>query len=116
MLRTRSGWTGRRRPSSQKTKGHDPSPLGWASILRPAAMADLFMAKRMHLFAGDWQLIDIAPLDQDVTLLVTDGRGEPYRIPYPCKRTAGAGWVNSSKGTPLTVTPLQWRPYNPPRR
>ena len=79
-------------------------------------MADLFMAKRMHLFAGDWRLIDTAPIDQDVTLLVTDGRGEPYQIPYPCKRTAGAGWVNSSKGTPLSVTPLQWRPYNPPRR
>ena len=54
-------------------------------------MADLFMAKRMHLFAGDWRLIDTAPIDQDVTLLVTDGRGEPYRIPYPCKRTAGGG-------------------------
>jgi hypothetical protein len=35
------------------------------------------MAKRMHLFASDWRLIDTAPLDQDVTLLVTDGRGEP---------------------------------------
>jgi hypothetical protein len=38
-----------------------------------------FIAKRMHLFAGDWRLIDTAPLDQDVTLLVTDGRGEPRR-------------------------------------
>jgi hypothetical protein len=35
------------------------------------------MAKRMHLFAGEWHLIDTAPLDEDVTLLVTDGRGEP---------------------------------------
>jgi hypothetical protein len=74
------------------------------------------MAKRMHLFAGDWRLIDTAPLDQDVTLLVTDGRGEPYRIPYPCKRTAEAGWVTSSKGTALAVTPLQWKPYIPPRK
>jgi hypothetical protein len=48
---------------------------------------------------------------EDVTLLVTDGRGEPYLIPYPCKRTADSGWVNSSRGTPLAVTPLQWRPY-----
>jgi hypothetical protein len=74
-----------------------------------------FMAKRMRLFASVWRLIDTAPLDQDVTLLVTDGRGEPYRIPHPCKRTA-AGWVSSRKGTPLAVTPLQWKPYNPPRR
>jgi hypothetical protein len=47
------------------------------------------MAKRMHLFVSDRRLIDTAPLDQDVTLLVTDGRGEPYRIPYRCKRTGG---------------------------
>jgi hypothetical protein len=68
------------------------------------------MAKRMHLFASDWRLIDTAPLDQDVMLSVTDGRGEPYPIPYPCKRTA-AGWISSGKGTPLAVTPLQWKPY-----
>ena len=70
------------------------------------------MAKRMHLFASDWRLIDTAPLDQDLTLLVTDGWGEPYPIPYPCKHTA-AGWINSGKGTPLAVTPLQWKPYIP---
>jgi hypothetical protein len=69
----------------------------------------------VRLFASVWRLIDTAPLDQDVTLLVTDGRGEPYRIPHSCKRTA-AGWVSSRKGTPLAVTPLQWKPYNPPRR
>jgi hypothetical protein len=55
------------------------------------------MAKRMHSFSGDWRLIDTAPMDQDVTLLVTDGRGEPYCIPYPCKLTA-SGWLNSGKG------------------
>jgi hypothetical protein len=96
-----------------KAKGHNSSPLGWTSIFRHVAVADLFMANRMDLFAGDWRLIDTAPPDQDVTLLVTDGVG-PYRIPFPCKLTA-AGWVNS-KGIPLAVTPLQWRPYNPPRR
>jgi hypothetical protein len=53
----------------------------------------------MDLFGG-WRLIDTAPLDTDVTLLVTDGGGEPYRNPHPCKRTA-AGWVSSRKGTPL---------------
>jgi hypothetical protein len=93
---------------------HDSSPLGRASIFRPAAMGDLSMAKRMHLFARDWRLIETAPLDQDVTLLVSDGQGGPYQVPFPCKLTP-AGWVNS-KGTPLAVTPLQWRPYNPPRR
>jgi hypothetical protein len=68
----------------------------------------------MRIFPAGWKPIDTAPLDQAVTLLVTDGRGEPYPIPYPCKRTA-AGWV-SSEGTPLAVTPLQWKPYVPRQR
>src|ERR1700675_570433 len=63
-------------------------------------------AGTMRTFADkyDWLPIDTAPWEVDVTLLVTDGRGEPYRIPYPCKLTA-AGWVNSPKGLLLEVTP-----------
>src|ERR1700683_3321807 len=68
------------------------------------------MANSTRLWA-DWRPIDTAPWEEDVTLLVTDGRGEPYPIPYPCKRTADSGGVNSSRGTPLAVTPLQWKPY-----
>jgi hypothetical protein len=56
-----------------------------------------------------WNPIETAPLDEDVTLEVTDGRGGPYRLPNPCKRTA-SGWVSSSKGTPLAVTPVRWKP------
>jgi hypothetical protein len=56
-----------------------------------------------------WKPIDTAPLDQDVALMVTDG-GKPYLLNGPFKLTA-AGWVSSGKGTPLAVTPLQWRPY-----
>jgi hypothetical protein len=73
------------------------------------------MARPTRLF-GDWRPIDSAPLNEDVTLLVTDGRGDPYLIPYPCRRIAASGWVNSSKGNLLAVTPLQWKPYSPPRR
>jgi len=63
----------------------------------------------VRMVPASWKPIDTAPLDQPVTLLVTDGRGEPYPIPYPCKRTA-AGWI-SSEGKPLVVKPLQWKPY-----
>ena len=51
-----------------------------------------------------WQPIDTAPIDKDVMLIVTDGQGEPFRL-------TAAGWVSSGKGTPLAVTPLQWKPY-----
>jgi hypothetical protein len=42
-------------------------------------------------------------------LIVTDG-GKPYEVLKPFKLTA-VGWVSSGKGTPLAVTPLQWKPY-----
>jgi hypothetical protein len=57
-----------------------------------------------------WQPIDTAPIDKDVMLIVTDGQGELYAVYMPFKLTAAA-WVGSGKGTPLAVTPVQWKPY-----
>ena len=61
-----------------------------------------------------WLSLDSAPLDQDVALLVTDGASEPYPLKLPSRLTA-AGWVSSSRGTPLAVTPVKWKPYSAPR-
>jgi hypothetical protein len=58
-----------------------------------------------------WNPIEIAPLDEDITLQVTDGRGGPYTLRWPCRRTAN-GSINSRKGTRLEVTPVRWRPYD----
>jgi hypothetical protein len=58
-----------------------------------------------------WKPIESAPFNEDVTLPVTDGRGKPYTLRNPSRLTA-AGWVSSGKGTPLTVTPVRWRPYH----
>jgi hypothetical protein len=55
-----------------------------------------------------WEPINTAPVDEDVTVLVTDGASE-YRVPFPCRLTADSGWVNSRKGTALSVTPTKWR-------
>jgi hypothetical protein len=57
-----------------------------------------------------WRPIESAPLDEDVTVQVTDGRGKPYTLRTPSRLTS-AGWVSSGKRTPLTVTPVRWRPY-----
>ncbi len=59
-----------------------------------------------------WKPIDSAPLDRDVFLVVTDGGGEPYMLPKPCRLTA-TGWVSSSKGTPLVVEPVKWKAARP---
>jgi hypothetical protein len=52
-----------------------------------------------------WSPIESAPLDVDIALQVTDGRGVPYTLEFPCRRTA-AGCVKSRKGNPLEVTPV----------
>jgi hypothetical protein len=62
-----------------------------------------------------WKPIESAPLDEDVTLQVTDGRGKPYTLRNPSRLTAA---VSSGRGTALAVTPVRWRPYHgspPPR-
>jgi hypothetical protein len=69
---------------------------------------------RPPLESYSWQPIESAPLDEDVTLQVTDGRGKPYILVNASKLTA-AGWVSSGKGTPLAVTPVKWRRYFPAR-
>jgi hypothetical protein len=58
-----------------------------------------------------WRTINTAPIDKDVMLIVTDG-GKPYAVLKPFKLTA-VGGISSGKGTPLAVTPLQWKPYVP---
>jgi hypothetical protein len=69
---------------------------------------------RPPLESYSWKPIESAPLDEDVTLQVTDGHGEPYILVNPSRLTAD-GWVSSGKGTPLTVTPVKWRRYFPTR-
>ena len=73
-------------------------------------------AMRAPRVTYDWNSIESAPFDEDVAVQVTDGRGAPYAIRWPCQRTK-SGWINSRKGTPLEVTPVRWRPYPiPPSR
>ena len=69
---------------------------------------------RRRRYWGTWEPIETAPLDKEVMLLVTDGRGEPYPLPWPSKQTA-VGWINSGKSNPLSVTPVMWRTAVLPR-
>jgi hypothetical protein len=68
-------------------------------------------ARRPHPVTYDWYPIESAPFGEDIAVQVTDGRGAPYAIRWPCQRAA-TGWINARKGTPLEVTPVVWRPYN----
>jgi hypothetical protein len=68
-------------------------------------------ATRAPRVTYDWNSIESAPFDEDVAVQVTDGRGSPYAIRWPCRLTA-TGWINSRKGNPLEVAPVSWRPYH----
>jgi hypothetical protein len=49
----------------------------------------------VHADRYDWRSLDTAPVGEDVTLLVREGRGRRYGLPYPCRRTA-AGWISGT--------------------
>jgi hypothetical protein len=78
---------------------------------------DLKGRRQMRVLENNygWNPIETAPLDEDVSLEVTDGQGARYRLPYRCRLTA-SGWISSSKGTPLAVTPVKWKALPADRR
>jgi hypothetical protein len=41
----------------------------------------------------DWYSIESAPFGEDIAVQVTDGRGAPYAIQWPCQRTGTAGSI-----------------------
>jgi|SRR5205809_384385 hypothetical protein len=57
-----------------------------------------------------WNVAETSPLGIAVQVRVTDGCGDFYLLPYPCRLTA-AGWVNARTGTALMVTPTHWQPH-----
>jgi hypothetical protein len=106
-----------RRPASAivpRTPLAGREPISSRRTLHHVGLHKNFAMRSIHDSFG-WRSLDSAPLDEDVTLLVTDGASEPYQLKLPCRRTA-AGWVSSSKGTPLAVTPVKWKALPTERR
>ena len=42
---------------------------------------------RVIQYSAGWEPLDSAPMDKDVTLLVTDGLSEPYPLKLPSRLT-----------------------------
>jgi hypothetical protein len=57
-----------------------------------------------------WEKAEMAPEGVIAQVLVTDGGGSDYLLPYPCKFTKD-GWVNAASGKPLAVCPTYWKLY-----
>jgi hypothetical protein len=101
------------RPEGSEYADRREGEESWLRVPTPSAhRSELWKgARRPHRVTYDWHPIESAPFGEDIAVQVTDGRGAPYAIQWPCQRTA-TGWINSRKGTPLEVTPVAWRPYN----
>jgi hypothetical protein len=65
------------------------------------------MRSRIEVY---WNSIETAPAGAAVQVRVTDGTGDEYLLPYPCKLTP-QGWVNAATGSPLSVRPTYWKLY-----
>ena len=55
-----------------------------------------------------WNCVETAPAEVPLQVLVNDGSGPDYLLPYPCRRTQD-GWVNAATGTLLQVRPTYWK-------
>ncbi len=101
------------RPDGLESPDRRENEKSWLRVPIPNAhRSELWKgARRPQRVTYDWYPIESAPFGEDIAVQVTDGRGAPYAIRWPCQRTA-TGWFNSRKGTPLEVTPVAWRPYN----
>jgi hypothetical protein len=57
-----------------------------------------------------WKNAETAPEGVTAQVLVTDGGGSDYLLPYPCTLTSD-GWVNAASRKALAVRPTYWKPY-----
>jgi hypothetical protein len=58
-----------------------------------------------------WKQSETAPEGVIAQVLVRDGSGSIYLLPYPCKLMKGR-WVNAASGTPLAVRATHWKPLS----
>jgi hypothetical protein len=59
----------------------------------------------------EWQAIDTAPFEVDVTVQAQDYVGT-YMLTFPCRLT-DEGWINSQTGARLAVHLTRWQAYEP---
>jgi hypothetical protein len=52
--------------------------------------------------------VEAAPVGVALRVIVANGSGDHYVLPYPCRLTA-AGWVNAVTGISLALRPTHWQ-------
>jgi hypothetical protein len=65
-----------------------------------------------YIPTNEWQTIETAPEGEDLMLEVVGIEGEPYTLPFACKRS-GSAFI-TAKGSRLQVRPVRWRTFFPP--
>jgi hypothetical protein len=62
----------------------------------------------LHFHLSHWHPISIAPFNQDLELRIIDA-GSVSTLPFPCRQTNSAVWINADLGTRLEIQPVAWR-------
>jgi hypothetical protein len=95
--------------------GHVARDLGCKLIDPPGIEFTVQSTCDVHSFAMPrsnieiyWNGVDSAPAEVPLQVLVNDGSGADYLLPYPCKRTPD-GWVSAATGARLQVRPTYWK-------
>jgi len=63
---------------------------------------------RLHFHLSHWHPISTAPFNQDLELRVIEA-GSVSTLPFPCRQTNSAVWINADLGTRLEIQPVAWR-------
>lgn len=57
-----------------------------------------------------WQVVDVAPTNQDIEVAVIDRDGE-HPVVFPCRRVAD-GWIVAATRHRIDIRPTHWRPWH----
>jgi hypothetical protein len=58
-----------------------------------------------------WAEIGSAPRDREIQLAVIDSDGL-HALVFPCRRSAGGGWLSALTGDRVDVRPTHWREWD----
>jgi hypothetical protein len=81
---------------------------GVAGAIKGTDRAVQVALERQHL--SHWHPASTAPYNKDLELNVSED-GITTTLPFPCLHTNGDDWINVDLGTPLRISPVEWRPW-----
>lgn len=58
-----------------------------------------------------WHPISTAPGNQNLEVEIISN-GEPFAVPFPCRKLNSGEWINSDLGVRVQIHPTRWRTWS----